>query len=386
MGRAIYSTIALLAMFCISSKAARIQDLVLGLPDVDRLNADWYSGYIDASPTKHLHYVFVTSLTDPINDPVVIWFNGGPGCSSMLALFQEHGPYVIDDGEYFIKTNPEPWNKRANVLYLESPAGVGFSRAELPSDYQHNDMSQSKDALAAILNWFKYFPEYLRNDLYVSGESYGGIYTPYLAWQLHQHNQLIKVKKAKTKINLKGFLVGNGATQWDVDISPSFPEVVYNFNLIPKSLLDTYNDNNCIAYFNDVHPATNTTICETSWDLINNLTGGLNWYDLFRKVIPNDPFSATALKQSASDEERIRSVLVGDEIKTYKAGYTFEEYAPWIAKQIPKHVLKQSQHPLLGDYLADYANRPDVRKALNIPTHVGPWLECNDTINENYSY
>jgi len=87
MGRAIYSTIALLAMFCISSKAARIQDLVLGLPDVDRLNADWYSGYIDASPTKHLHYVFVTSLTDPINDPVVIWFNGGPGCSSMLALF-----------------------------------------------------------------------------------------------------------------------------------------------------------------------------------------------------------------------------------------------------------------------------------------------------------
>lgn len=121
--------------------AARAQDLVIGLPDIDRLNADWYSGYLDATPTKHLHYVFVTSLTDPINDPVVVWFNGGPGCSSLLALFQEHGPYVIDDGEYYIKTNPEPWNKRANVLYIESPAGVGFSIAELISDYQHNDMS-----------------------------------------------------------------------------------------------------------------------------------------------------------------------------------------------------------------------------------------------------
>jgi carboxypeptidase C (cathepsin A) len=163
-------------------RAARIQDLVLGLPDVNRMNTDWYSGYLDASPTKHLHYVFVSSLTDPINDPVVLWFNGGPGCSSLLALFQEHGPYVIDDGEYFIKDNPEPWNKRANILYLESPAGVGFSIAGLPSDAQHNDMSQSKDAKAALLNWYKFFPEYLMNDLYIAGESYGGIYTPYLAW------------------------------------------------------------------------------------------------------------------------------------------------------------------------------------------------------------
>lgn len=40
-------------------------------------------------------------------------------------------------------------------------------------------------------------------------------------------------------------MVGNGATNWDVDISQSFPEVMYNFNLIPKSLLDTYNNNDC---------------------------------------------------------------------------------------------------------------------------------------------
>jgi hypothetical protein len=81
-------SVALLALLGLKfADAARMQDLVLGLPDIDRLNADWYSGYLDASPTKHLHYVFVTSLTDPINDPVVLWFNGGPGCSSLLALF-----------------------------------------------------------------------------------------------------------------------------------------------------------------------------------------------------------------------------------------------------------------------------------------------------------
>lgn len=106
------------------------------------MSSAWYSGYLDVSETKALHYVFVTSTsTDAKNDPVVVWFNGGPGCSSLLALFSEHGPYVFDDNEFVIKPNPEPWNKRANVLYIESPAGVGYSFAKTDEDLAHNDIS-----------------------------------------------------------------------------------------------------------------------------------------------------------------------------------------------------------------------------------------------------
>ena len=101
----------------------------MGLPDCDRMNSDWFSGYLTVNQNKALHYVLVTSMNDQKNDPLVVWFNGGPGCSSLLALFQEHGPFVIDDGEYTIKKNPHPWNERANILYIESPAGVGFSYA-----------------------------------------------------------------------------------------------------------------------------------------------------------------------------------------------------------------------------------------------------------------
>lgn len=132
--RKITQLVSLAAIAAIGS-AFKPSDYVTGLPDVNRLNSDWFSGYLNVNSNKSLHYVFVTSLSDPDNDPVLVWFNGGPGCSSLLALFSEHGPYVIDDGEYVIKKNPEPWNKKANVLYLESPAGVGFSWANSTYDY-----------------------------------------------------------------------------------------------------------------------------------------------------------------------------------------------------------------------------------------------------------
>jgi len=53
-----------------------------------------YSGYVPiANTTKTIHYLFLESQGDPTSDPLVVWFNGGPGCSSMLGFAQENGPW-----------------------------------------------------------------------------------------------------------------------------------------------------------------------------------------------------------------------------------------------------------------------------------------------------
>lgn len=166
--------------------AAPTEDVAGDLPNAPVWPSTTYSGYLTVSPTKQLHYVFTTAInkdaTTPGSEPVVIWFNGGPGCSSMLGLMQENGPVVVDDGENYFKVNDYPWNDQLNVLFIESPAGVGYSIADTAEDLKQNDLLQSQDALAALKAWYVKFPEFLPNELFISGESYAGIYVPFLSW------------------------------------------------------------------------------------------------------------------------------------------------------------------------------------------------------------
>ena len=81
-----------------------------------------YSGYVDipATSSMQLHYMLVESLNNPATDILIIWFNGGPGCSSMLGFAQEYGPFIFPDGGQTFVPNQNSWNLEANILYIES--------------------------------------------------------------------------------------------------------------------------------------------------------------------------------------------------------------------------------------------------------------------------
>ena len=85
------------------------------------------SGYLPVSDGhKHLFYWYHEATVSPRTKPWLLWLNGGPGCSSVSGMMSELGPYVVDKA-LNVTLNPYAWNREANVLFVEQPAGVGFS-------------------------------------------------------------------------------------------------------------------------------------------------------------------------------------------------------------------------------------------------------------------
>ena len=91
----IYYLISSFLLIKISYQTAEA-DIVKSLPDYS-YKGRLYSGYLAASPVKQFHYMFNIAHEDPDHKPLVLWFNGGPGCSSLDGWSSEHGPMQLDD-------------------------------------------------------------------------------------------------------------------------------------------------------------------------------------------------------------------------------------------------------------------------------------------------
>lgn len=92
------------------------------------------------------------------------------------------------------------------MLFFESPSGVGFSSN--PNQYGYDDNKTAGENMQALLNWFAEFPEYLSHKFWLAGESYAGMYIPFLADQILTYND--QQTEPDKMINLEGFLFGNG--------------------------------------------------------------------------------------------------------------------------------------------------------------------------------
>jgi cathepsin A (carboxypeptidase C) len=131
---------------------------------------------------------------------VVLWLNGGPGCSSLMGLFMELGPSSVQkDGK--VKFNDFSWNAHASVIFIDQPVNVGYSYS---GGSVSNTVAAGKDIYALLTLFFKQFPEYSHQDFHISGESYAGHYIPVFASEILSHK--------KRNINLKSVLIGNGLT------------------------------------------------------------------------------------------------------------------------------------------------------------------------------
>jgi len=172
-------------------------------------NVEQISGYfkIEGSSNENYFFWFFESRDSPSNDPVIIWLTGGPGCSSMLALFAENGPCSVSNDGVSTEVNPFSWNSHANIMWVDQPAGVGFSYGDR-DDYDQNEAEVGEDMYHFLKAFFDTYPQYATQDFYVFGESYGGHYVPAVAYEIYQQNS----QDSSKPINFKGLGIGNGLT------------------------------------------------------------------------------------------------------------------------------------------------------------------------------
>ena len=92
------------------------------------------------SKRRKLNYIFIDSLNKPESDPIIIMFNGGPGGASTFLAFSNIGPYTVSNGSTLIEFS-QTWARNASLLFIDNPAGVGYSYAERDNDRFTNDIS-----------------------------------------------------------------------------------------------------------------------------------------------------------------------------------------------------------------------------------------------------
>jgi len=290
------------------------------------------SGYITVpgfqkDNSTHLFYWFFESRNSPSTAPTIIWLTGGPGCSSMLALFYENGPYNIEKN-MTLSLNPFSWNEVANVIWIDQPVGTGYSYADHEDDYVDDEAQIAEDVYEFLQMFFAQNPQYNKN-FFVFGESYAGHYIPAIGKRIVDGNN--NLQPPLVNIDLKGIAIGNG---W---VDPVIQYGYYADMLNKDGLLDAIST---ATYDDTAYPA-----CEA---LIR-----VNWF--------------AALEECSLAME---AVLADAELQN---GRTINVY----------DVTKKCEvEPLCYDFSlgTKFLTSPKVMKALGANPNV-EWVDCNTEVH-----
>uniref|UniRef100_A0A0N5C1H2 Carboxypeptidase n=1 Tax=Strongyloides papillosus TaxID=174720 RepID=A0A0N5C1H2_STREA len=352
----------MLLLFIISlSSSAPDSDLVTSLPGINfKPTFKHYSGFLKASDKRYFHYWYTEAQYNPQTAPFILWLTGGPGCSSIGALIEELGPFHVSNYGNTVYENPYSWNKIGNVLFLSSPAGVGYSFST-NGNITTDDDDVARDNYNALIYFLKYkFPELQGRDFFVTGESYGGVYIPTLSSLL--------VDDTSGLFNFKGMAIGNGMYNFPNNYN-TMVSLFYYRGFMRQQLYDKVankccngNPYNCDYFSLLKKPGTE---CRTLILYQLNSEDGLNTYNNYYQCYTD---SSTGLRKKFIKRQFLR--MIGVNGKEYSSIFSSTTY--------PLPLCAQSNNTEI------YMNRKDVRSALNIPSILPYWTDCSDAVGEAY--
>ncbi|KAI3869109.1 hypothetical protein MKX03_006126 [Papaver bracteatum] len=348
--------ISLLVIICSAAAPSstvgneQLLDRISSLPGQPQVSFSQFSGYVTVNKThgRALFYWLTEATNDPDRRPLVLWLNGGPGCSSIAyGASEEIGPFRINKTGSSLYRNKHSWNKVANILFLESPAGVGYSYTNKSSDLKDSgDERTAQDALVFMIKWISRFPQYKHRDFYISGESYAGHYVPQLAKKIHDYNKA----RQEPFISLKGFIVGNAVIDNYFD---SLGTVTYWWS---HSMISDHTYQSIISGCNftiiDNSPSCDAAISYA----MNHEFGYIDQYSIYT------PACRAVLTASNYTTQNIR--FKNTLLRRRVSGYD----------------------PCTENYAESYYNRPEVQKAMHANSTGIPykWTACSDLLIKNW--
>ncbi|KAJ2803800.1 hypothetical protein H4R20_002749, partial [Coemansia guatemalensis] len=196
------------------------QQLRIKQPKLCDTNLTQYSGYLDTDKDHHFFFWFFEARNVSKNKdaPVILWMNGGPGCSSSLGALMEHGPCRVDKGGKTMSLHRYGWNDQAHIIFIDQPLNVGFSYGKRVFD----SYTAGEDVYNFLQLFYHAFPEYSNGDLHIFSESYGGHFVPATAKAIQEKNTEYSEKQRlgllspaegqKRVLPLTSIGIGNGIT------------------------------------------------------------------------------------------------------------------------------------------------------------------------------
>ncbi|KAJ7945638.1 Carboxypeptidase [Quillaja saponaria] len=311
-----WNTVAMVLMLSFSLRIechSSHVDRILRLPGQPYVNFEQFSGYVtvDDKREKALFYYFVEAEIDPASKPLVLWLNGGPGCSSLgVGAFSENGPFR-PNGDFLIK-NEYSWSREANMLYLETPIGVGFSYAANSSSYVAvDDKTTARGNVIFLQRWFNKFPQYKQRELFLTGESYAGHYVPQLA------KLIIEINKKEKIFNLKGIALGNPVLEFATDFN-SRAEFFWSHGLISDSTYKMFTEGcNYSRYVSEYYRDSVSPVCSKVMSQVSTETSKfVDKYDVTLDVCISSVLSQSKVINPQQATERI-DVCVEDKTVNY---------------------------------------------------------------------
>lgn len=347
-----------LIFLCSRTESLLEADRIVRLPGQPPVSFQQFSGYITVDEKQHrsLFYYFVEAETSSASKPLVLWLNGGPGCSSVgVGAFVEHGPFRPTTGNNLVR-NEYSWNKEANMLYLESPAGVGFSYSANQTFYSYvNDEMTARDNLVFLRRWFVKFPQYKQRDFFIAGESYAGHYVPQLA-------RLII--RSKVNFNLKGIAIGNPLLEFNTDLNAQ-DHFYWSHGLISDSTYQLL-----------------TSVCNNSKLMREAITGTVSSacfgvYTLVQKELSEsiDPYDVTGDICLSSNQSQLK--IFNQQLLRSRLPYLSPQVLELDSVKQQQQVMGKVDVCLLEE-TTKYLNRKDVQMALHARlVGVTNWHVCS---------